>query len=293
MMLVMALLSTVIYWIGLPNLIITEDKITIIHTKTSGYELVNHSNKLKWDSRKLLPNNYEVLYFSRSYQSFPLDIQIELPKLHPIPPDIIETNINKESIPKININGDLSFRIDDQHIINLLESRKLLPNQLDLFYQEQLQIIKDLLTKEILESSIREIESYISKENILSILNKNLYYMDIEHIHITNVTLVNLEIYQNLNDDISPSILKNEEEIFHNAKYIQISEKEQSLIEFKLELEKLESLGALLTKYPILLAYMALSNEYPLDNPISSLFIKKYLSINNLMQKDFQENINQ
>ncbi|NIZ19484.1 hypothetical protein [Entomospira culicis] len=289
--LVLLLVVGTLYWLGIPNLSVNADQIGVIHTKTSGYELISEENRHRWDARKLLPHNYQVLTFSHHFQTFPIEIQSELPQ-SALLAEILKIDALKTVNPfAFHLKGELSMRVKPEHIIPLLQSGAIISNDLNSFYQEELQKIQSLFTEKFATASLETLQ-YSSQNRLLTLLREEFPHLEFSHISIQKLQMPNLDIYQLATDTLRSQNQESrqqqaEVELLHHQLLL---EQERSLGEFKLELEKLEAMGELLSRYPILIAYLALERDHPIDSPLVMPFLQQGLASNSeASQTDSEE----
>ncbi|NIZ39933.1 hypothetical protein PVA45_00145 [Entomospira entomophila] len=279
LVLVLFLMAGVLYWIGLPSLTIENNSTGVIYTKTSGYELITEQHRHKWDIRKLLPHNYTVLSISNHYYTAPISVTTEL-RQSSILLDMLNIEIPSKEFLQFSIQGEVNYRLKQDKIISFLEKDLFHPSQIDDFYAGEGDRINAFLVQNFTSLQIDAVQ-YLYQHKLLDLLKTEFPHLEFQYVKITSFKLPDIDLYRITQQRIQEQSDYQQKQNYDltNLQQELFLEQERDNIKFRHALEKLEEIGKVLTKYPILLAYLALEKNHPLDDPFIAPFIDLHTSL--------------
>lgn len=254
LILILGLLGTVVFVLGLVKLSVEPGTVGVIATRTNGFELIpSETNTVVWDARHVLPFNFEVLSFSTEFESLNFKFQDLLPQALSLAP-LVEEDLN---IFSYHIEGYLRFRLREEALIGELQRGALKADGLASYYKEQSAQISSILSEIIINSMDKLVALSQSDATFSqltqSFLEKALLHLEFETVNFTTLELPNLSLYQTALDNL---LSKTETSL---KAYQQMTvANEQALLEHQQRLQMMREYGQILTDYPILLPYFAL-----------------------------------
>jgi len=231
----------------------------VIHSKTHGIDqqLVK-SGEFRWVWYKLLPTNVKIAVFNLDHVKFPVKFKNDLPSGDTYSNFVGLTSANFSW----NIDGEIAFKLKPDSLIDLSKNYNLMnQDDLDAYLKN---IAKDI--ELIILHTISTIGADSERlERLLSGNPDTLMEQEIKkkHQEITDFTLSiqnakfpDFILYKQIR-------LLYEEFLIKQREYISSSfgTRAENHIESQLRFEELERYGDLLTKYPILLDYIALEHS--------------------------------
>ncbi|NIZ47549.1 hypothetical protein PVA44_00140 [Entomospira nematocerorum] len=288
LVLVLILVIGVLYWLGLPSLTIENNAIGVIHTKTSGYELITEKHRNKWDIRKILPHNYTVLSIPNHYYIAPISVTTEL-RQSSVLLELLNIEIPSKEFFQFSIHGEVNFRLKHDKIIPFLEKNLFQPHSIDIFYNEEGQRINAFLVQNFTNLQVDAVQ-YLYQHKLLDLLKAEFPHLEFQHVKITSFKLPDIDLYRMTQQRIQEQSDYQQKQNYDltNLQQELFLEQERDNIKFRHTLEKLEEIGKVLTTYPILLAYLALEKNHPIDDPFVAPFIELHATLDSENNKEME-----
>jgi len=231
----------------------------VIHSKTHGIdtELVR-SGEFRWVWYKLIPTNVKIAVFNLEQKSYPLNFYSSLPS-----GDVYSSFAGLTTADfSWDLQGEIHFSINPQMLIPLVQ-RHNLSNQddLDAYLAKSAQDIEVLMLR-VLSSSGTDSERL---ENLMSGNSDPELELEIRS-KFPEIQDLSLSIYAarypdfllyRILRDLYEDFLARQRDVISNTFALRAEEHIRAQIRF----EELERYGGLLTRYPILLEYIALESE--------------------------------
>jgi len=255
------IIAGVAFFFGWAQFSIPPGKYGIINSKTHGIDPKPvQSGEFRWIWYKLIPTNVKITVFSLDNYKYPIDFKSSLPS-----GEIYSSFVGlKNADFSWNLKGELNFKLDPQMLITVVTQNNITnQDDLDQYLQSVSQNIETLILQLLssqgtdsarLEKLLSgnpdvELEREI-KEKFPEICDFSLKIQSAKYPDFT--------LYRQLRQ-IYEDFLSSQRE-FATSSFGKMA---KDHIENQLHFEELERYGDLLTKYPILLDYLALEKgEY-------------------------------
>jgi len=253
-MLILIALGGVCFFIGWVQFSVPPGQYGVISSKTHGVDPdIVKSGEFRWIWYKLIPKNVKVAVFNLEHSKFPIDFHSTLPSGDTYAYFVGATNANFSW----NLHGEISFSIDPQMLVSLAKSRNLANQEaFDNYLKEAAHNIELIILGTLSSADSDRLERIMSG-NADSIMEQEIKR---KHPEILDFSLIintakfpDFVLYRQIR-------LLYEEFIEMQRNYISSSfgTRAESHIEAQLRFEELSRYGELLTKYPILLEYLAM-----------------------------------
>jgi len=231
-------------------------KYGVINSKTHGIDQKPvQSGEFRWIWYKLIPTNVKISIFSLDHKNYPIDFNSSLPSGETYAAFIGLTNADFSW----NLKGELSFKLDPQMLASVVSQNNIIDqNDLDAYLQSVAQNIEVLLLR-LLSSQGTDgarLENLMSGTPDVE-LNREIKVNFPEicdfSIVIKSAKYPNFVLYRQLRS-IYESYLSSQREYALSS----FGKRAENHMETQLRFEELERYGDLLTRYPILLEYLAM-----------------------------------
>jgi len=258
---ILIIIAGVVFIFGWAQFSVPPGKYGIVHSKTHGIDPNPvRSGEFRWIWYKLIPTNVKISVFSLDYNKYPINFRSSLPSGETYADFIGLTNADFSW----NLKGELGFKLAPENLISVVTQNNLIDQEdLDKYLQSIAQNIENLLLRLLssqgtdsarLEQLMSgnsdpylemEIKGYFPEINDFSIKIQSAKYPD-------------FVLYRQLRLIYEDYLTKQREYAVSS-----FGKRAETHIESRFRIEELEKYGELLTKYPILLDYMALEKgEY-------------------------------
>jgi hypothetical protein len=245
------------FFFGWVQLEVPPGSYGIIQSKTHGIDTnLVQSGEFRWIWYKLIPTNVKIAVFQLIPQKFSMDFSSYLPSA--------ESYASFAGLGSAdfswNLKGDISFIIDPQMLVKLVSIHKVSDQEtLNAYIQEIAQEIKVIILQ-ILSSGETDTERI---EKILSggfdIETENEIYSKFPEIRDFSFVIINAKypdfvLYRQIRLLYEDFLAKQREYVTTG-----FTRRAESHIEAQFHFWELEQYGELLTKYPVLLDYLAMN----------------------------------
>jgi len=260
-LLVLIIIAGVGFMFGWAQFSVPPGKFGVVSSKSHGIDQkLVRPGEFRWIWYKLIPTNVKITVFSLDYTKYPINFNSSLPSGNIYADFIGLSNVDFSW----NLNGEMSFRLDPEMLIPIVIKNNLSSQEdLDAYLQTAAQNIEVLLLKFLSSDGTdsAELEKLMSgNANPYLEMEIKVYFPEITDfsIKIKSAKYPDFVLYRQLR-------LIYEEFLSKQREYAVSSfgKRAENQIENRIRMEELEKTGELLTKYPILLDYMALEKgEY-------------------------------
>ena len=258
-LLILVALAGTAFFFGWVTFAVPPGSYGVINSKTHGTEpQIVESGQFRWIWYRLIPTNVKISIFRLEQQQFPIDFNSTLPS-----GDIYAQFVGLGNTDfSYELKGDISFVINPDYLVSLVTINNL-ENQQDLnnYMQDTANSIKLIILNTL---SSGEMDSD-RLENILSgkqdagleqaIKGRFPEIKDFSFV-ITTAKYPDFLLYREIRN-IYEEFLTKQREVITNS----FGQMAENHIESQLLFTELEKYGELLTKYPILLEYLALRGQ--------------------------------
>jgi len=231
-------------------------KFGVISSKTHGIDPKPvRSGEFRWVWYKLIPTNVKISVFNLDYNEYPINFNSSLPS-----GEIYANFIGLSNADfSWKLNGELGFRLDADMLIPVVTQNNLSTQEdLDAYLRSSAQNIENLLLR-LLSSQgtdstrLEHLMSGNPDADLEREIKENFPEICDFSIKIQSAKYPDFVLYRQLR-------LIYENYLASQRDYVVSSfgKRAENFLESQLRLEELEKYGELLTKYPILLDYMAL-----------------------------------
>jgi hypothetical protein len=258
-LIILIIIAGTAFMFGWAQFSVPPGKYGVIYSKTHGIDQkFVQSGEFRWIWYKLIPTNVKISIFNLEHNNYPINFNSSLPSGETYVAFIGLTNTDFSW----NLKGDLSFKLDPQMLVSVVSQNNITDqNDLDIYLQSVAQNIEVMLIRllssqgtdaarlERLMSGTpdaelnREIKTNFPEICDFSIVIKSAKYPD-------------FVLYRQL-CSIYEAYLSNQREYTISS----FGKRAENQMEAQLRYEKLERYGELLTKYPILLEYLAIEKD--------------------------------
>jgi flagellar biosynthesis/type III secretory pathway chaperone len=258
-LLILIILGGVAFFMGWVQFSVPPGQFGVISSKTHGIDpQIVRSGEFRWIWYKLIPTNVHIAKFDLEYSQFPINYNSYLPSGDTYASFIGLTNADFSW----NLQGEIIFRIDPQMLV-VLSERQNLKGQEDLNNYLQ-SIAKDmeiivLRTLSSAETDILRLERILSgnpdTEMETEIRNRFPEIRDFTLI-IQTAKFPNFILYRQIRL-LYEEFLANQREAISSS----FARRAENHIETQIRFEELERYGDLLTRFPVLLEFMAMEGN--------------------------------
>jgi len=251
------IIGGVVFIIGWAQFKVPSGSYGVIISKTHGVDphLVR-SGEFRWIWYKLIPTNVQIAVFRLDPEKFTVDFNSSLPS-----GDIYSAFAGIGADFSWELKAQLSFSIDPDKLIQVIKQHNIADQQaLDEYSREIAKNIEVYVLRSLIsgETDVQRLEKILSgspdKEMEQQIATLHPEIRDFSFT-IQSARFPDFILYRQVRL-IYEEFLSKQREFITSA----FGQKAQGRIESQLHFEDLERYGELLTKYPVLLEYMALEN---------------------------------
>jgi hypothetical protein len=258
-LLILLILGGAGFFFGWAQLEVPVDSYGVIHSKTHGIDpKLVQSGEFRWVWYKLIPTNVQISVFQLKSSKFPIDFRSSLPSGDSY---ASFAGLNTADF-SWNLKGEIAFGISPDGLISLI-TRQNISNQqeLDAYMQEIAQNIKIMIVQTLssIESDNQRLERILSGGRDIQLEQEiNSRFPEIRDFSftITSAKFPNFTLYRQVRL-LYEDFMDRQREIISAS----FGRRAESHIEIQLHFMELEGYGELLTKYPVLLDYLALNKE--------------------------------
>jgi len=255
----LAVIGGVAFFFGWVQFTVPVGSYGIISSKTHGVDPEPiQSGEFRWVWYKLIPTNVQIAVFRLETSKFPIDFSSSLPS-----GDSYAAFAGLSAADfSWNLNGEVSFNIKPETLVNLVERHNLADQQaLEAYFQDMAQEIKVIILHNLSsgETDSLRIEKILSgspdAEIERQIRNRFPEIRDFSFV-ISSAKFPDFTLYRQFR-------LLYEEFLARQREYLTaaLGSRAESHIEAQFRFGELERYGELLTKYPILLEYLAMNRD--------------------------------
>jgi hypothetical protein len=245
------------FFFGWVQLEVPLDSYGIIQSKTHGLDPDPvQSGKFRWIWYKLIPTNVKITVFKLIPQKFSIDFYSYLPSAD------VYTSFAGLGLQDFswNLKGEISFIIDPQRLVKLVSGKKVSDQEtLNAYIEEIAQEIKFMILQILssVDTNTARIEKImtggIDNETENEIFTKFPDICDFSFVLI-NAKYPDFILYKQIRFLYEDFLAKQREYVTTG-----LTKRAESHIEAQFHFWELEQYGELLTKYPVLLDYLALN----------------------------------
>jgi hypothetical protein len=258
-LLILIIIAGVAFMFGWAQFSVPPGKFGVIYSKTHGIDPKPvRSGEFRWIWYKLIPTNVKISVFSLDYKKYPIVFDSFLPSGE-IYADFIGLKTPDFSW---NLKGELSFRLDPEMLITVVTQNNILTQEdLDSYLQSSAQNIENLLLR-LLSSygtDSARLENLMSgnpDKDLETEIKENFPEICDFSIKISSAKYPDFVLYRELRL-IYENFLSKQREYAVSS----FGKRAENHIEIQMKFEELEKYGELITKYPLLLNYLALEKS--------------------------------
>jgi len=256
---ILIVLAGTAFMFGWVQLQVPPGKYGVIHSKTHGIDpKLIRSGEFRWIWYRLIPTNAKISVFNLEHNKFPIKFNSSLPS-----GDIYSSFIGLSNADfSWDIQGEVAFNINPDMLVSLAAQHNL-SNQEDLDAHLQLTardievvILRYLSSagtdSERVETLMSGNQDLVMEQEILSKFPEIRDFSLIIH----SAKYPNFVLYRQIRLLYEEFLEKQ-----HDAISVAFGRRSENRIETYLHFEELERYGELLTRYPILLDYLALNRN--------------------------------
>jgi hypothetical protein len=258
-LLILIIIAGVGFMFGWAQFSVSPGKYGVISSKTHGIDPKPvRSGEFRWVWYKLIPTNVKIAVFSLDFNKYNVDFNSSLPSGETYANFIGLTNADFSW----NLKGELGFKLEPEMLIPVVTQNNLSSQEdLDVYLQSVAQNIQTLLLK-LLSSQGTDSARL---ENLMSGNTDPVLEMEIK-VHFPEICDFTIKIQSAKYPDfvLYRQLRLIYEEYLSNQREYAISsfgKRAENYMEAQLRFEELEKYGELLTKYPILLEYLAMEKD--------------------------------
>jgi len=231
----------------------------VINSKTHGYDpQIVRSGEFRWIWYKLIPTNVHIAVFSLEQAKFPINLNSTLPSGNNYAGFAGITNADFVW----DIRGEISFSIDPEMLASLVQHNNLDGQEaLDEYMQKTAKEIEVMILKALssANSNDERLEKIMSGNPDVQLEQEiNARFPEIRDfsLSIHSAKYPDFILYRQIR-------LLYEEFLAKQREYVSAAfgRRAENHIETQLRFGELEQYGELLTKYPVLLEYLAMQNK--------------------------------
>jgi hypothetical protein len=254
---ILIVLGGVCFFFGWVQLEVPVGSYGVIHSKTHGVDPEPvQSGEFRWVWYKLIPTNVQISVFQLKSGKFPIDFNSSLPSGNTY---ASFAGLNTTDF-SWNLKGEITFSISPDMIVPLVERLNLLNQQeLDAYMQETAQNIRTMIiqTLSTIDSDTQRLEKILSGGGDIQLeqeIKRRFPEIRDFSFTISSAKFPNFTLYRQVRL-LYEDFMDKQREIVSAS----FGRRAESHIEIQLHFMELEGYGELLTKYPVLLDYLALN----------------------------------
>ncbi|GBU28441.1 hypothetical protein R84B8_02000 [Treponema sp. R8-4-B8] len=260
-LIILIIIAGTAFMFGWAQFSVPPGKYGVIYSKTHGIDQKTvQSGEFRWIWYKLIPTNVKISIFNLDHNRYPVNFNSSLPSGDTYAAFIGLANTDFSW----NLTGELSFKLDPQMLIPVVSKNNIIDqNDLDAYLQSVAQNIEVLLLR-LLSSQgtdsvrLEQLMSGISDAELEREIKGNFPEICDFSFEIKSAKYPDFVLYRQLRL-IYEGYLSSQREYAISS----FGKRAESHMETQLRFEELEHYGELLTKYPILLEYLAMEKgEY-------------------------------
>jgi len=258
---ILIIIAGVAFFFGWAQFSVPPGKYGVIYSKTHGIDPKPvQSGEFRWIWYKLIPTNVHISVYSLDYIKFPVEFNSSLPS-----GDTYAGFVGlKDADFSWNLKGEFSFRLDPQMLISVVTNNNITnQDDLDAYLQSCAKNIETLLLR-LLSSQgtdsarLEQLMSGNQDADLDREIKEGFPEICDFSIKIQSAKYPNFALYKQLRQ-IYEDFLSSQREYAISS----FGKRAENHIETQLRFEELEKYGDLLTRYPILLEYLAMEKgEY-------------------------------
>jgi hypothetical protein len=254
---IFAVLGVVGFFIGWVQFSVPPGSYGIINSKTHGVDQqVVQSGEFRWVWYKLIPTNVQITVFKLEPVKFTIDFNNSLPSGN----SYAEFAGLTEKEFSWNLSGEASFSIDPDKLISLVSMNNITDQEgLDAYLQDIVRNMKIIILRTLtsVDTDVARIEKILSGNHDTQIEQEiKSRFPEIRDFSfvITSAVFPDFVLYRQIR-------LLYEEFLAMQREYVTagFAKRAENHIETQLRFGELERYGELLTKYPILMDYLAMT----------------------------------
>ncbi len=265
---VLVILAGVAFFFGWVQIHLPAEHYAVVFTKTSGYDQeVIRPGEFSWRWERLIPTNMTLFIFDLHPRTRVISFKGSLPSAE------LYSSVLPEN-PDFSYRGeiDVTFTIAPESLSALVAEEKLLPDQLEDFYNAKAQALSVSVLETLQEIDIdprdaQELNRRVQRDLAADVPDIKLSNLNVRVTHIPDSGLYQLA--RSSYRDLVQTRDRSRDEAVARLAGEQVRA-ENARAEEKAELEALREYGELLNEYPILLKAMAvqrLSGEQMITIP--------------------------
>jgi len=258
-LLILLILGGTAFFFGWAQFSVPPGQYGVVISKTHGVDpRIIRSGEFRWIWYKLIPTNVKIALFNPELVKFPVHYNSSLPSGSTYTSFVGVTNVDFSW----NLQGDITFNINPDMLVKLSQSKNLSgQDDLDTYLQKISQEIEVLIIGELSSAGTdsERLERIMSGRSDVQIeqLVKSRYPEILEFsLIIHSAKFPDFILYRQIRQ-IYEDFLAGQREVLSST----FSRRAEIHIEKQLRFDELERYGDLLTKYPVLLEYLALKNQ--------------------------------
>jgi hypothetical protein len=253
---ILIILAGIGFMFGWAQFSVPPGKYGVINSKTHGIDpKIVRSGEFRWIWYKLIPTNVKIAVFSLDYNKYPIAFTSSLPS-----GDTYSSFVGlKNADFSWNLKGELGFRLEPGMLVTIATQNNLSNQEdLDAYLQSTAQNIEILLLRLLSSqgndsSGLEQLMSGNPDSNLEREIKNDFPWIYDFFIKIQSAKYPDFVLYRQLRL-IYEEFLVSQRELATSS----FGKRAESYMEAQLRFEELEKYGDLLTKYPILLEYLAM-----------------------------------
>jgi len=265
---ILVILAGVVFYFGWVQIHLSAEHYAVVFTKTGGYDQeVIRPGEFSWRWERLVPTNMTLYIFDLHPRSRVISFKGSLPSAE------LYSSVLPEN-PDFSYRGeiDVTFTIAPESLPALVAEEKLLPDQLEDFFNAKAQALSAGVLGTLQETDIdpadsQELNRRVQRDSAAAVPDLKLSNLNVRVTHIPDSDLY--ELARSSYRDLVQTRDRSRDEAVARLAEEQVRA-ENTRAEEKAELEALREYGELLNEYPILLKAMAvqrLSGEQMITIP--------------------------
>jgi len=256
---ILLVLGGVCFFFGWAQLEVPQGSYGVIISKTHGVDpQIVKVGEFRWLWYKLIPTNVKISVFKPETVKIPIDFNSSLPSGDNY---ASFAGMNRADF-SWNLRGEISFNINPDMLVSLVSNQNIADQQaLEAYLQDLGQSIKVIILRTIssVETDDQRLERILSGNTDTrmeqEIRNRFPEIRDFSFV-ITSARFPDFTLYRQVRL-LYEEFMSKQRELISNA----FGRRAEGHIEIQLRFIELEGYGELLTKYPILLDYLALTGN--------------------------------
>ncbi|MGL4524362.1 MAG: hypothetical protein ACRCVN_02420 [Spirochaetia bacterium] len=262
MVFLFAVLGYVTFITGIVNPSIPQGMVGVSYSSTKGYALVPES--FFWSWQRFIPGNFRIYALDNTPRDISFDVFGMLPDAAMVQslPQFSQANLRYE------LTGKLEYRLSLEGLIWSLSNHYLKPNNLGEYYTNLDEKIQSTIASFLINHSNIWVNKQDPVLDLLSELKQAFPHIEFIDIIVQKEERPDILAYQQGIDLITlDHTLRKEAEIQQSRQNIALN------VEQERRLKLLEQYGALLSKYPVLVAFFAVDEQKILPRDVLENFI--------------------